>query len=237
MHRVLNERERKLSVTPLREITPAMRVQSKIPWRDAAVLSLVLVFTTAAVLAKLSPTFALKAINGPAPTLSPASNLDVPAAPPGEPPAERTAIDSPEPSASAVVRKDMANRSFAPKAAARATALAISVDPSQVRSTDHFAEIRVRRNLSQQDGGFAWWTEPATAKPNVDYVPESVPSQSFPAGYRMTHLYVKLLPPLLRSRRSFFYIVIAQPGRNQEPASVIRRQIWLPGASNLQAHR
>jgi hypothetical protein len=158
---------------------------------------------------------------------------DVPAAPP----AEHRAIDLPEPAASAVVSKDLVNRSSPPKAAVRGTALAISVDPSQVRSNDHFAEIRIRRNLTQKDEGFAWWTEPATAKPNIDYLPESVASQSFPAGYRMTHLYVKLLPQMLRSQRSFFYIVIAQLGQNKEPASVIRRQIWLPGASNLQAQR
>jgi serine/threonine protein kinase len=233
MHRLLNERVRTRSVTPLQEITPASRVRSRIPWRDAAVLSLVLVFTMAAVLAKLSPTFALKAINGPPPALPPSVTRDVPAAPP----AEHRAIDLPEPAASAVVSKDLVNRSSPPKAAVRMTALAISVDPSQVRSNDHFAEIRIRRNLTQKDEGFAWWTEPATAKPNIDYLPESVASQSFPAGYRMTHLYVKLLPQMLRSQRSFFYIVIAQLGQNKETASVIRRQIWLPGASNLQAQR
>jgi len=242
MHRFMNERVRQHSVTPLQEITPATRVRAKMPWRDAAVLSMVLIFTTAAVLVKLSPTFAKKAINGPSPALSPGLNAAIPVAPP----TERSAIDLPQPAPSAAASKDSKDskdsedltlRPSPPKVAVRRTAQTLTVDLSQVRSSDHFAEIRLRRSLLQKDVGFTWWTEPATAKPNVDYLPESVPSQTFPAGYRMTHLYVKLLPQLLRAQRSFFYIVIAQLGPDKEPASVIRRQIWLPGARNLQAQR
>jgi hypothetical protein len=113
----------------------------------------------------------------------------------------------------------------------------ISVEPSQVRSDDHFAEIRLHRNLLQKNSSFTWWTEPATAKPDVDYVPEAVAIQTFPAGYRSTRLYVRLLPQSLRSQRSYFYIAIAQPGRREAPATVIRRQIWLPMSSELQAKR
>jgi hypothetical protein len=113
----------------------------------------------------------------------------------------------------------------------------ISVEPSEVRSDDHFAEIRLHRNLLQKDTSFTWWTEPATAKPDVDYVPEAVTIQAFPGGYRATRLYVRLLPHSLRSRRSYFYIAIAQSGPHQASAKVIRRQIWLPTSSHLQARR
>jgi hypothetical protein len=106
-----------------------------------------------------------------------------------------------------------------------------------VSSDDHFAEIRLQRNRLQKNSPFTWWTEPATAKPDVDYVPEAVAVQTFPAGYRTTRLYVRLLPQSLRSQRSYFYIAIAQPGPYQTPATVIRRQVWLPMSSNLQAHR
>jgi hypothetical protein len=123
------------------------------------------------------------------------------------------------------------------KAAARAIPLTISAEPSQVRSDDHFAEIRLHRNLLQKNSSFTWWTEPATAKPDVDYVPEAVAIQTFPTGYHGTRLYVRLLPHSLRLQRSYFYIAIAQPGPHQTPATVIRRQIWLPASSNLQAQR
>jgi hypothetical protein len=113
----------------------------------------------------------------------------------------------------------------------------ISVEPSQVRSDDHFAEIRLHRDLLQKNGAFTWWTEPATAKPDVDYVPEAVAVQTFPDGYRTARLYVRLLPQSLRSQRSYFYIAIAETGPHQGPATVIRRQVWLPPSSNLQAQR
>jgi hypothetical protein len=89
----------------------------------------------------------------------------------------------------------------------------------------------------QKNSSFTWWTEPATAKPDVDYVPEPVAIQTFPAGYRSTRLYVRLLPQSLRLQRSYFYIAIAQPGLHGASATVIRRQIWLPMSSNLQAQR
>jgi hypothetical protein len=102
---------------------------------------------------------------------------------------------------------------------------------------DHFAEIRLHRNLLQKNSSFTWWTEPASAKPEVDYVPEAVAIQTFPTGFRTTRLYVRLLPQSLRSQRSYFYIAIAQTGPHQTQATVIRRQIWLPTSSSLQAQR
>jgi hypothetical protein len=152
------------------------------------------------------------------------------------PPDERPANDLVATQSSIPATKDIANGAPQAKAAPKARSLTISVEPSQVRSDDHFAEIRLHRNLLQ-NSSFTWWTEPATAKPDVDYVPEAVAIQTFPAGYRATRLYVRLLPQSLRSQRSYFYIAIAQPGLHQGPATVIRRQIWLPTSSNLQAQR
>ena len=114
---------------------------------------------------------------------------------------------------------------------------AITVEPAPVRADDHFAEIRLSRNLLQKNGSFTWWTEPATAKANVDYLPEAVAIQTFPTGFRATRLYVRLLPQALRSQRSYFYIAIAQTGPHQTPGKVIRRQVWLPASSSLQARR
>ena len=134
-------------------------------------------------------------------------------------------------------KRDSVNTAPRDKPAARVPSLALSVDPSPVRSDDHFAEIRLSRNIVQKNSSFTWWTEPATAKPEVDYVPESVAIQSFPSGFRATRLYVRLLPQSLRSQRSYFYIAIAEAGPHQTPARVIRRQVWLPTSSNLQAKR
>jgi serine/threonine protein kinase len=231
MHRLIKDSVQEHAVTPLQELTRSDPVQSKVTWRAAAVF-LVVSLATAAVLAQLRSAVALKAMDAPAAAPSIAASPDLTSAPPNE----RPAVDFLATQSSVPARKDIASSAPQAKAAAGAAPL-ISVEPSQVRSDDHFAEIRLHRNLLQKNSSFTWWTEPATAKPDVDYVPEAVAVQTFPTGYRATRLYVRLLPHSLRSRRSYFYIAIAQPGLHQGPATVIRRQVWLPTSSDLQAQR
>jgi len=231
MHRLTRERVQEHSVTPLRELTQQSRGQSKMPWRAAA-LFLVVTLTTAAVLAQLRSTSALTTIDAPSPVVSVTESRDVLSAPPEERPATHFVSTQ----ASVPARKNMAYGASRAKAAARARPVAIMVETSPVRSDDPFAEIRLS-NLVRKNGAFTWWTEPATAKANVDYVPETVANQTFPQGYRTVRLYVRLLPQSLRSQRSYFYIAIAQPDLHQAPASVIRRRIWLPASSSLQARR
>jgi serine/threonine protein kinase len=233
MHRLMKDRAHEHSATPLQELTQSDRQQqSKMPWRAAA-LFLVVSLTTAGVLAQLRSTVPPKAIDAPSPAPLVAASPDPASAPANEPPADNFVATQ----ASAPARKDIVVTPQAKTVVARATPLVISVEPSQVRSDDHFAEIRLHRNLLQKNHSFTWWTEPATAKPDVDYVPEAVAIQTFPDGYRTTRLYVRLLPQSLRSQRSYFYVAIAETGPHQAQPTVIRRQIWLPMSSNLQAQR
>jgi serine/threonine protein kinase len=232
MHRLTGERVREHPVTPLQDLARSTGVQYKLPWRVAAVF-LVVTLATAAVIAQRRSTVAVKTIDAPSAALSLAANRDVASASPDETPL----TDSAGTEASVSARKDIANGAPPVKAAAMATLPMISVAPSQVRSDDHFAEIRLHRNLLQKSSSFTWWTEPATAKADVDYAPEAVAIQTFPSGYRDTRLYVRLLPQSLRSQRSYFYIAIAQLGPHQTPGTVIRRKVWLPMSSNLEAKR
>jgi serine/threonine protein kinase len=250
MHRLIKGRLQEHSMTPLEELTQPNQVQSKIPWRAAA-LFLGVTLTTAAVLGHFRSTFALKTIDASSAVPSVTADRDVTAATPpnvvsalsNEPPTvsalsnEPPAADFVVTQASVSASEDIASGAPRAKAAARAIPFAISVEPPQVRSDDHFAEIRLHCNLLEKNSSFTWWTEPATAKPDVDYVPEPVAIQTFPAGYRSTRLYVRLLPQSLRLQRSYFYIAIAQPGLHGASATVIRKQIWLPMSSNLQAQR
>ncbi len=113
----------------------------------------------------------------------------------------------------------------------------ISVDGYHVNSGNHFVEIRVHRNQLQNDS-FAWWTEPATARPDVDYVHQAKAILTFPSDRRSTRFYVKLLPDSERSQRGYFYVAIAQPGRGHTSHNVTRVQIWLPTPRDqLQARR
>jgi len=115
--------------------------------------------------------------------------------------------------------------------------LTISVDGYQVSSGNHFVEIRVHRN-QLQNASFAWWTEPATAKQDVDYVHQAKAIQTFPSDRRSTRFYVKLLPDSERSQPDYFYVAIAQPGRAHTSHNVTRVQVWLPTPRDqLQARR
>jgi eukaryotic-like serine/threonine-protein kinase len=231
-HRLVKDRELQHLVTPLQELTSLDPVQSKKRWRAAA-LFMVVSLTAAGVLAQLRSNAPVKSIDAPSPAASVAASPVLSAAPPDERSADNAVATQP----SVAETKDAPNRPPQAKVAARTAPLMISVEPSQVRSDDHFAEIRLHRNLLGKNSSFTWWTEPATAKPDVDYVPEAVAVQTFPEGYRTARLYVRLLPQSLRSQRSYFYIAIAQTGSHQTPGTVIRRQVWLPTSSNLQAQR
>jgi serine/threonine protein kinase len=115
--------------------------------------------------------------------------------------------------------------------------LTISVDGYHVSSGSHFVEIRVHRN-QLQNASFAWWTEPATARQDVDYVHQAKAIQTFPTDRRSTRFYVKLLPDSERSQPDYFYVAIAQPGRGLTSHNVTRVQIWLPTPRDqLQARR
>jgi serine/threonine protein kinase len=232
MRRLTKDRVPEPSMTPLLELTQSDPVQSKMAWRAAA-LFLVVSLATAAGLAQLRSTVAPETVEAPSPVPSVTESRDLVSAAPDEGPADNIVATQ----ASDSETKDTSYRAPQPKVAAGPTPLMISVESSQVRSDDHFAEIRLHRNLLQKDTPFTWWTEPATAKPGVDYVPEAVATQTFPGGFHATRLYVRLLPHSLRSQRAYFYIAIAQPGLHQASATVIRRQIWLPTSSNLQAQR
>ena len=222
IRRLLKQGMREQRVSPLHELTRPDRLPSRMQWPTAA-LFLIGALTAAAGLAEFRSTFARKSIDAPAPAV--AANRYTASVPLIEPPATNVLVSQPATAAPQA------------KPAARVLLPAISVEPAPVRADDHFAEIRLSRNLLQKNGSFTWWTEPATAKANVDYLPEAVAIQTFPTGFRATRLYVRLLPQALRSQRSYFYIAIAQTGPHQTPGKVIRRQVWLPASSSLQARR
>ncbi len=103
---------------------------------------------------------------------------------------------------------------------------------------DRFVEVRVHRNHLLHNSSFVWWTEPATARQNIDYIHQEKAIQTFPSGGRSTHVYIKLLREAERSQRDYFYVVIAQPGLNRTGGKVTRNQIWLPTPrAVLQASR
>jgi serine/threonine protein kinase len=92
----------------------------------------------------------------------------------------------------------------------------------QVQPGQHFAEIRVRRPAhARNDAALTWWTEPASAKPGVDYVSQAKVSQFFPKGQDSMSVFVKLLPRAGRSQPGVFYVAVADKGQGDQHAGQI----------------
>ena len=217
-------------ITPLRELKAASAAKPLLQSRAAAAFIAVLLIAGACI-AQLRETSARKTSDGAATRAAPVSvRTHAPeAAPPSEEP----------PPADALVTDARPVGGMAQgKPSVRQHPLTISVDGYQVSLGDHFVEIRVHRNQLQKNASFAWWTEPATARQDVDYVHQAKAIHTFPSERRSTRFYVKLLPESGRSQRDYFYVAIAQPGRDRISNKVTRVQIWLPTPRDqLQARR
>lgn len=112
----------------------------------------------------------------------------------------------------------------------------VSADSYQVQSGEHFAEIRVHlSNRSDGDTPLVWWTEAASAKPGIDYVPQRKVRQSFPKGKDSTSFFVKLVPTASRTEPKVFYVAIAHPGRSSSLRQVARAAVWLPTTDDQAA--
>jgi serine/threonine protein kinase len=211
------------SITPLRDLKPAGA--AKPPWQSRAAAAFFGVLLIAgAGFSQLRETPAQNEVK--------ASPLDaVPSA--GLSPQDTLTSD-----ARAVVTKNEVKGIVQANPSAMPPPLTISVEGYQVSAGGRFVEIRVHRNLVQKNSSFAWWTEPATAREDIDYVNQAKAIQTFPADRRSTRFYVKLLPDSERSQREYFYVAISQPGRDRNSDKVTRAQIWLPTLrAPLQARR
>ncbi len=83
----------------------------------------------------------------------------------------------------------------------------------EVKPGQHFAEIRVHRPAhAGTHPTLTWWTEPASAKPGVDYVSQGKVSQAFPKGRDSMSVFVKLLPKVDRTKPEVFYVASADKG-------------------------
>jgi hypothetical protein len=141
------------------------------------------------------------------------------------------AAASPQPSEAKPQLSTDATRSGTRPAPAAALPVPIAVTARNYRvpSGENFAEIRVHRSTRPQgETAFLWWTEPASAKPGVDYVPQGKVMQVFPKGKTSTSFFVKLVPTASRTQPEVFYIAIAEAGRGGSSGQVTRAAVWLP---------
>jgi serine/threonine protein kinase len=112
--------------------------------------------------------------------------------------------------------------------------IAVTARNYRVPSGENFAEIRVHRSTHpRSETEFVWWTEAASAKPGVDYVPQGKVVQVFPKGRTSTSFFVKLVPTASRTQPEVFYIAIAEAGHGEAghgapSGQVTRAAVWLP---------
>ena len=159
------------------------------------------------------------ALKPPSQTQTLASDNRTPA-PPSPPP-------SPPPSQPQALPRNA--KSGAPAAAKAPDTLSLAAATYRVGARKNFAEIHVRRsNGSGGDTSFAWWTEPSSALPGTDYVPQARTIQLLSNRSQMASLFVKLVPNVSRKRPAVFYVVIAEPGNGASLGRVTRTAVVLP---------
>jgi len=106
--------------------------------------------------------------------------------------------------------------------------ISISSNTYKIRSREHFAEIRVRRSTeSDRDTSFVWWTEPWSAKPVSDYVPQARTTQFVSKGRHTVSIFVKIVPNDLRKHSAVFYVAIGDPGNGATLGRVTRTAVLL----------
>ena len=115
----------------------------------------------------------------------------------------------------------------AERALAPATALAAAVQPADAVNTPHVAfaaeryavgdgepaaRIVVRRvGSSSGDLSFVWWTEAATAQPNVDYASLGRRTEHIASGQDKITVYVPIISNPLRQQPRQFRVALAEP--------------------------
>lgn len=100
----------------------------------------------------------------------------------------------------------------APVAEANAPGVGFAASSYQVSGNDPAARIVVRR-LGGTDGdiSFSWWTEGASAQPDVDYASLGRRIERIPAGADKITVYVPIISNPQRSPLSQFYVVLGGP--------------------------
>src|SRR5258708_6711762 len=105
----------------------------------------------------------------------------------------------------------------------------IAADTYRIPSREHFAEILVRRSSGYGgDTAFVWWTEPSSAKPGVDYVPQAPMTRFLPKGRHLASLFIRIIPNTSRKHSATFYVNIGDPRNGTTGRYLERTAILLP---------
>ncbi len=116
----------------------------------------------------------------------------------------------------------------APSVTAPAAPSAAAPPTHRIRLSDNFAEIRLHRSaLAAGGNALEWWTEAASAKPGIDYVPQGRAKWTFAKGENSASFFIKLIPKASRAQSQVFYLAVAEVGHGTT-GRIERTPIWLP---------
>lgn len=105
----------------------------------------------------------------------------------------------------------------------------IAADRYRIPSRTTFAEIHVRRSSGNDgDTTFVWWTEPSSAKPGTDYVPQTRMTQFLPKGRHLASLFIRIIPNPSRKHFAMFYVIIGDASNGTTVRHLARTAILLP---------
>jgi tRNA A-37 threonylcarbamoyl transferase component Bud32 len=145
----------------------------------------------------------------------------------GEMPAKSPLAD-PLPEANGEAGATGAAAAAAPSVTPPAAPSAAAPASHRIRLSDKFAEIRLHRSaLTPAGNALEWWTEAASARPGIDYVPQGKATWSFAKGENSASFFIKLIPKASRAQSEVFYLAVAEVGHGAT-GRVARTAIWLP---------
>ena len=172
-----------------------------------------------------SPPAGTAALPAPPPTPAPTSAVKAAAAAgpvkPAALSAARTANARPSGPTGAPVAIAFAGNDNVPAAAHGAPRVEFAAANYDVSGGEPAAHIVVRR-LGSTDGdiSFAWWTEAASAQPDVDYASLGRRIERIPSGTDKITVYVPIISNPLRSRPNQFYVALSNPpGSGSAPSA------------------
>jgi serine/threonine protein kinase len=106
--------------------------------------------------------------------------------------------------------------------------IALAENSLNLSSGAKFAEIHVMRTgVRGEKTSFVWWTEPGTAEPDADFVPQGHTTAYFSQHSQTTTLFVKLVPNAKRKKPQVFYLNIAEASNGSSIGSISRMAITL----------
>ena len=142
--------------------------------------------------------------------------------------APESAAPAPVPEAAQAPPRPVPRNLKAAAAPLQTDTLSLSTRSYRVGSRN-FAEMHVRRSGgSDSDTSFTWWTEPSSAMPGTDYIPQARTVQMMSKRRQTASLFVKLVPNATRKHSAVFYVVIGEPSNGTALGRVTRTAVILP---------